>query len=106
MNLEYINPKTIILELNKIIIHNKNAKDELNNLNINISWSAPEISDNRFWTGHETGNWPGIYTILINHFKNNIGSQSSKEIIDESYKVNELYNYCYNKYKSDGFTYP
>ena len=74
MNLEYINPKTIILELNKIIIHNKNAKDELNNLNINISWSAPEISDNRFWTGHETGNWPGIYTILINHFKNNIGS--------------------------------
>ena len=75
---------------------------DLDNLVKNLCWSAPEISDYRFWNGHESGNWPGLYEILIKHFKD-IDKDLHKDRYNEALKVKKFYTLAYLKYKKHGF---
>ena len=96
------NKGTIVEELHNIITINKKSLVDIDNLIKNLSRSAPEISDYRFWNGHETGNWPGLYEILVNHFKD-ISKKTNLDKYNESIKVKNFYIKSYLKYKKTGF---
>ena len=102
MKNKIFNKGTIVEELRNIITINKKSLIDIDNLIKNLCWSAPEIADYRFWNGHESGNWPGLYEILITHFKD-IDKEIDESMYNESLKVKNFYIKSYLEYKKTGF---
>ena len=96
------NQGTIVDNLFNIIKLNKKALYEIDNLVRNLCWSAPEIIEYRFWFGHESGNWPGIYQIIKTNFED-INKYKYPEKYNESRKVKIFFIQSYNKYLKIGF---